>query len=187
MSLSSEPASESHPLTIENMIAGISSAAFASCFSDAVLILLTASSVEAFQMRKSRFLDTRLQRQLAVRCGSRSQACHTSADNGDIARRHGALLHIGIQLGKRHCRSWRHSQSLLESDGFQCAFCTPGQICSSVAMLEACPQGQPCDPSRTFGLTLSTTRCPSHGLDCGKRQAIGEIGITGFAAVANAF
>ena len=33
--------------------------------------------------------------------------------------------------------------AFLEHDGFQCGYCTPGQICSAVAMLEEARQGQP--------------------------------------------
>ena len=33
--------------------------------------------------------------------------------------------------------------AFLEQDGFQCGYCTPGQICSAVAMLEEARQGQP--------------------------------------------
>lgn len=33
--------------------------------------------------------------------------------------------------------------AFLEHDGFQCGYCTPGQICSAVAMLDEVRQGQP--------------------------------------------
>jgi len=33
--------------------------------------------------------------------------------------------------------------AFLEHDGFQCGFCTPGQICSAVAMLEEARRGMP--------------------------------------------
>jgi xanthine dehydrogenase YagT iron-sulfur-binding subunit len=33
--------------------------------------------------------------------------------------------------------------AFLEHDGFQCGYCTPGQICSAVAMLDEARQGQP--------------------------------------------
>jgi len=39
-------------------------------------------------------------------------------------------------------------QAFLESDGFQCGFCTPGQICSSIAMLEEARRGVPSAVSR---------------------------------------
>jgi xanthine dehydrogenase YagT iron-sulfur-binding subunit len=32
--------------------------------------------------------------------------------------------------------------SFLEHDGFQCGYCTPGQICSAVALLDEVHQGQ---------------------------------------------
>ena len=39
-------------------------------------------------------------------------------------------------------------QAFLQSDGFQCGFCTPGQICSSIAMLEEARRGMPSAVSR---------------------------------------
>jgi xanthine dehydrogenase YagT iron-sulfur-binding subunit len=33
--------------------------------------------------------------------------------------------------------------SFLEHDGFQCGYCTPGQICSAVGMLDEVAQGMP--------------------------------------------
>ncbi|MGH9583672.1 MAG: 2Fe-2S iron-sulfur cluster-binding protein, partial [Bryobacteraceae bacterium] len=33
--------------------------------------------------------------------------------------------------------------AFIEFDGFQCGYCTPGQICSAVAMLDEVKQGQP--------------------------------------------
>ncbi|MFC3994341.1 2Fe-2S iron-sulfur cluster-binding protein, partial [Nocardiopsis sediminis] len=34
-------------------------------------------------------------------------------------------------------------QAFLDHDGFQCGFCTPGQICSAVGMLDELEQGWP--------------------------------------------
>ena len=34
-------------------------------------------------------------------------------------------------------------RAFLDHDGFQCGYCTPGQICSAVAMLEEAKAGQP--------------------------------------------
>lgn len=34
-------------------------------------------------------------------------------------------------------------QAFVEKDGFQCGYCTPGQICSATAMLEEIAQGWP--------------------------------------------
>lgn len=33
--------------------------------------------------------------------------------------------------------------AFIEYDGFQCGYCTPGQICSAVAMLEEVAAGEP--------------------------------------------
>ena len=33
-------------------------------------------------------------------------------------------------------------QSFLEHDGFQCGYCTPGQICSTVALLDEAKRGE---------------------------------------------
>jgi xanthine dehydrogenase YagT iron-sulfur-binding subunit len=35
------------------------------------------------------------------------------------------------------------AQSFLDHDGFQCGYCTPGQICSAVGMLDEVKAGQP--------------------------------------------
>ena len=35
------------------------------------------------------------------------------------------------------------AQAFLDHDGFQCGYCTPGQICSAVGMLEELKSGQP--------------------------------------------
>jgi xanthine dehydrogenase YagT iron-sulfur-binding subunit len=34
-------------------------------------------------------------------------------------------------------------QAFIEHDGFQCGYCTPGQICSALAMLEELRRGEP--------------------------------------------
>ncbi|GAB3493253.1 CoxS/CutS family dehydrogenase iron-sulfur subunit [Flexivirga lutea] len=34
-------------------------------------------------------------------------------------------------------------QAFLDQDGFQCGFCTPGQVCSAVGMLDELQSGQP--------------------------------------------
>ncbi|WP_107671214.1 2Fe-2S iron-sulfur cluster-binding protein [Cyanothece sp. BG0011] len=34
-------------------------------------------------------------------------------------------------------------QAFIENDGFQCGYCTPGQICATVALLEELKQGTP--------------------------------------------
>ncbi|MBV8741200.1 MAG: 2Fe-2S iron-sulfur cluster binding domain-containing protein [Sinobacteraceae bacterium] len=34
--------------------------------------------------------------------------------------------------------------AFIECDGFQCGYCTPGQICSAVAMVEELKRGVPC-------------------------------------------
>jgi xanthine dehydrogenase YagT iron-sulfur-binding subunit len=34
-------------------------------------------------------------------------------------------------------------QAFLDHDGYQCGYCTPGQVCSAVGMLDEAAQGQP--------------------------------------------
>ncbi|HET7387534.1 MAG TPA: 2Fe-2S iron-sulfur cluster-binding protein [Nocardioidaceae bacterium] len=34
-------------------------------------------------------------------------------------------------------------QALLDHDGFQCGYCTPGQVCSAVGMLDEAASGSP--------------------------------------------
>ncbi len=55
--------------------------------------------------------------------------------------------------GKLH----RVQQAFLDHDGFQCGYCTPGQICSAVGMLEEVKAGHPShvsnDPTGAVELT----------------------------------
>jgi xanthine dehydrogenase YagT iron-sulfur-binding subunit len=50
-------------------------------------------------------------------------------------------------------------QAFVRHDGFQCGYCTPGQICSAMAMLDEVKQGWPSHVSDdlTGGVTLSQT------------------------------
>ncbi|GAB5349734.1 2Fe-2S iron-sulfur cluster-binding protein [Alteriqipengyuania sp. 357] len=41
-------------------------------------------------------------------------------------------------------------QAFLEHDGFQCGYCTPGQICSATAMLDEIAANWPSDASETL-------------------------------------
>jgi xanthine dehydrogenase YagT iron-sulfur-binding subunit len=45
--------------------------------------------------------------------------------------------------------------AFLEHDGFQCGYCTPGQICSAVALLEECRRGDLSQVSFQTGQTAS--------------------------------
>jgi xanthine dehydrogenase YagT iron-sulfur-binding subunit len=45
--------------------------------------------------------------------------------------------------------------AFLEHDGYQCGYCTPGQICSATALLEETKQGQLSQVSWTTGKTTS--------------------------------
>ncbi len=42
-------------------------------------------------------------------------------------------------------------QAFLERDGFQCGYCTPGQICSAIGMLEEARRGMPSHVSADIG------------------------------------
>jgi xanthine dehydrogenase YagT iron-sulfur-binding subunit len=52
--------------------------------------------------------------------------------------------------------------AFIEHDGFQCGYCTPGQICSAVAMLDEVAQGQPSyvtdDDGNSIELTAAEIR-----------------------------
>ncbi|MFZ6733310.1 aldehyde dehydrogenase iron-sulfur subunit PaoA [Undibacterium sp. Ji42W] len=48
--------------------------------------------------------------------------------------------------------------AFIKHDGYQCGYCTPGQICSAVAVLEEIRQGQPSHV--TAGLTARTAITP---------------------------
>ena len=60
-----------------------------------------------------------------------------------------AVAHDG-RRGRRRSRGWRTTASctrcsapFVEHDGFQCGYCTPGQICSAVGMLDEVERGWP--------------------------------------------
>jgi xanthine dehydrogenase YagT iron-sulfur-binding subunit len=48
-------------------------------------------------------------------------------------------------------------KAFLEHDGYQCGYCTPGQICSATAMLEEVALGWPSDASEDLQGTMSVT------------------------------
>ncbi|MFD6832087.1 2Fe-2S iron-sulfur cluster-binding protein [Streptomyces diastaticus] len=51
-------------------------------------------------------------------------------------------------------------QAFLDRDAFQCGYCTPGQICSTVAVLEEAAQGRPSavtDPGHPVGEPVPLT------------------------------
>ncbi len=49
--------------------------------------------------------------------------------------------------------------AFIEHDGFQCGYCTPGQICSAVGMLEEIRRGVPSNVTDDLGTeTISLTR-----------------------------
>jgi xanthine dehydrogenase YagT iron-sulfur-binding subunit len=42
-------------------------------------------------------------------------------------------------------------RAFLDHDGFQCGYCTPGQVCSAVGMLEELERGDPSDATPDLG------------------------------------
>ena len=46
-------------------------------------------------------------------------------------------------------------QAFVRHDGFQCGYCTPGQICSAVGMLEEISNGEPSDVTGGAEVSLS--------------------------------
>ena len=46
-------------------------------------------------------------------------------------------------------------QAFVKHDGFQCGYCTPGQICSAVGMLDEVANGEPSDVTGPGQVTLS--------------------------------
>ena len=46
-------------------------------------------------------------------------------------------------------------RAFVEHDGFQCGYCTPGQICSAVALLDEVAAGQPSAVTRDGAVELS--------------------------------
>jgi xanthine dehydrogenase YagT iron-sulfur-binding subunit len=51
----------------------------------------------------------------------------------------------------------RMQQSFIEHDGFQCGYCTPGQICSAVGMLEELEAGHPSHVTENLDLAPDLT------------------------------
>jgi xanthine dehydrogenase YagT iron-sulfur-binding subunit len=45
-------------------------------------------------------------------------------------------------------------QAFIQHDGFQCGYCTPGQICSAVGMLDEFRKGNPSAVTHNHGATL---------------------------------
>ena len=48
-------------------------------------------------------------------------------------------------------------QAFVQHDGFQCGYCTPGQICSATAMLTEVANGWPSDASETLDGDMTLT------------------------------
>jgi xanthine dehydrogenase YagT iron-sulfur-binding subunit len=48
--------------------------------------------------------------------------------------------------------------AFVKHDGFQCGYCTPGQICSAVAMLEEIKRGIPSNATGDLNAVLQTTQ-----------------------------
>jgi len=48
-------------------------------------------------------------------------------------------------------------QAFLERDGFQCGYCTPGQICSAAGMLAEAKAGMPSHVTRDLGASVTLT------------------------------
>ena len=49
-------------------------------------------------------------------------------------------------------------QAFIEHDGLQCGYCTPGQICSAMAMMEEVRQGQPSAVTKDLLSAIDLTR-----------------------------
>ena len=54
-------------------------------------------------------------------------------------------------------------QAFLDHDGYQCGYCTPGQVCSAVGVLDELAQGHPSHVTDdlTAAPVPTTTRCAS--------------------------
>ena len=48
-------------------------------------------------------------------------------------------------------------QAFIQHDGFQCGYCTPGQICSAVGMLDEFRKGDPSAVTQNHGAALELT------------------------------
>ncbi len=80
-------------------------------------------------------------------------------------------------------------QAFLDHDGYQCGYCTPGQVCSAVGMLEELKQGHPSHVSEDLEASPEATdeelrermsgnlcRCGAYaGILAAVREASGEV------------
>jgi xanthine dehydrogenase YagT iron-sulfur-binding subunit len=73
-----------------------------------------------------------------------------------------AVMHAGDQittiegLGTQDAPS-RLQKAFVAHDGFQCGYCTPGQICSATAMLDELAQNWPSDASAAIDGAITPT------------------------------
>lgn len=70
--------------------------------------------------------------------GARVLSCLTlavQADGGEVRTIEGVSSETGGLHPLQH--------AFIEHDGFQCGYCTPGQICSAIAMIEELRRGDP--------------------------------------------
>ena len=80
-------------------------------------------------------------------------------------------------------------QAFLDHDGYQCGYCTPGQVCSAVGMLREAAAGHPSHVSKDLGadpvldddeirerMSGNLCRCGAYvGILAAVRQAAGEV------------
>ncbi len=72
-----------------------------------------------------------------------------------------AVMHDGDEIttveGLANGKPGELQQAFVEHDGFQCGYCTPGQLCSATGMLQELAEGWPSHVSETlegeYGLT----------------------------------
>jgi xanthine dehydrogenase YagT iron-sulfur-binding subunit len=82
--------------------------------------------------------------------GRRATTCLTfaaAADGAEIQTAQG-LSHDGLHPV---------AAAFLEHDGFQCGYCTPGQICSAVGMLDEAKRGAPSHVTENLGAEVELT------------------------------
>jgi xanthine dehydrogenase YagT iron-sulfur-binding subunit len=70
--------------------------------------------------------------------GARVLSCLTLAIQAD-GRRVRTIEGLAVESGGLHPLQ----QAFIDHDGFQCGYCTPGQICSAIAMVAELRRGEP--------------------------------------------
>ena len=63
-------------------------------------------------------------------------------------------------------------QAFIAHDGFQCGYCTPGQICSAIGMADEFERGVPSDVTADLATIRCASTCPTRAARADERQSV---------------